>query len=61
MQVLFEYARHEEDVPVWSGLTDNYLRTAVRTHGDLINRMALVRCVSADEAGLVGELIQQEP
>ncbi len=60
-EVLFEQPEHTPDGSRWSGLTDNYLRVRVRHDGDLHNRVARVRCTSADATGLRGELAPGEP
>ena len=58
VEVLFEYARDDQGSPVWSGLTDNYLRVSASTDRDLANALATVRCLHADETGLRGDLIE---
>lgn len=64
VEVLFESARKSQDahgdqrVPLWDGLTDNYLRVLVPSREDLANTLAGVRCLDADETGLRGELIK---
>ena len=56
LEVLFESAR-DDGTPVWTGLTDNYLRVSVPAKRDLTNILATVHCLSADETGLRGELV----
>jgi threonylcarbamoyladenosine tRNA methylthiotransferase MtaB len=57
VQVLFEAPTMEEGRPGWSGLSDHYLRVWAPEDGDLRNRMADVRCESADAKGLRGVLV----
>jgi len=56
LEVLFESARGDSP-PVWTGLTDNYVRGSVPAKRSLANVLATVRCISADETGLRGELV----
>ena len=57
VEVLFESARPGNGPQTWTGLTDNYLRVSVCAIDDLANVLTTVRCVSASEAGLRGELV----
>jgi len=57
VEVLFESAHDENGIRVWNGLTDNYLRVVAPSEGDLANVLATVRCISASEKGLRGELV----
>ncbi len=54
--VLFENCTDGE----WSGLTGSYVRASVSEDGDLHNRIAPIRCTSADERGIRGELVTSE-
>ncbi len=56
LEVLFESAR-SDSTPTWTGLTDNYVRVSVPATRSLANVLATVRCISADETGLRGELV----
>lgn len=56
VEVLFESATKRQDALLWSGLTDNYLRIVAPSARSLANTFARVRCLSADESGLRGEL-----
>jgi tRNA A37 methylthiotransferase MiaB len=56
VEVLFETAQRAGGITLWSGLTDNYLRISAPSEGDLANTLAIVHCLTADEAGLQGEL-----
>jgi len=56
LEVLFESARGDS-TPTWTGLTDNYVRVSVPATRSLANVLATVRCISADETGLWGELV----
>ena len=57
VQVLFEQPEQTPDGLLWSGLTDNYMRVHVACAANLHNQLLRVRCTSADEAGLRGELV----
>ena len=57
-RVLWESARSGDDVPVWSGLTDNYLRVKAVHAGDLRNTFGLVRLARPTAGGLWGEIVE---
>ena len=56
MSVLWESSRQGEVGPVWSGLTDNYLRVFAAGSANLANRQTDVRLVALTKGGLQGEL-----
>jgi threonylcarbamoyladenosine tRNA methylthiotransferase MtaB len=58
VEVLCESAREEGGMRLWTGLTDNYLRVTLPSSEDLANALVRVRCLTADEAGLRGELLR---
>ncbi len=58
VEVLFESVAKRQDAPLWSGLTDNYLRVVAPSPRNLANTFARVRCLSADESGLRGEIVR---
>jgi threonylcarbamoyladenosine tRNA methylthiotransferase MtaB len=57
VRVLWESVRPGEAGPVWSGLTDNYLRVEGVHAGDLRNTFGLVRLLRPVTGGLWGELL----
>lgn len=57
VRVLFETPVVVEGVPGWSGLSDHYLRVWAPGDAHMRNRVADVRCVSADAEGLGGVLV----
>lgn len=57
VQVLFETPDALGDVAGWSGLTDHYVRVWVPSQADLHNRLALVRCLTADAERVRGALV----
>jgi threonylcarbamoyladenosine tRNA methylthiotransferase MtaB len=59
VEVLFEQPQGHDaaGLPLWSGLTDNYVRVTVPHAGPLHNTLARVHCESADEEGLRGALL----
>lgn len=57
-RVLWESARPGDDGPVWSGLTDNYLRVRAVHAGDLRNTFGLVRLARPMPGGLWGEILE---
>lgn len=61
VEVLFESLGEEHELPLWSGLTDSYLRVSAPYGDDLANTFGLVRCVSADERGLRGVVVRTAP
>ncbi len=56
LDVLWESYREGGDGPVWSGLTDNYLRVHTRSSASLANRLLPTRMVTLSGNNLVGEL-----
>ena len=58
VRVLWESVRPGEGGPVWSGLTDNYLRVEGVGAGDLRNTFGLVRLVRPVADGLWGEVLE---
>jgi len=56
MEVLWEGSRPGENAPVWSGLTDNYLRVYTESSANLANRITATRLVSLAPGGLQGEI-----
>jgi len=56
LDVLWESQREGGDGPVWSGLTDNYLRVHTRSSANLANRLLPTRMVTVSGNNLVGEL-----
>jgi threonylcarbamoyladenosine tRNA methylthiotransferase MtaB len=57
MSVLWESSRRGEFGPVWSGLTDNYLRVYAVSSENLANRQTAVQLVALTKGGLRGELL----
>lgn len=57
-RVLWESARPGDTGPVWSGLTDNYLRVKAVHAGDLRNTFGLVRLARPTAGGLWGEILE---
>ncbi|NLG50985.1 MAG: tRNA (N(6)-L-threonylcarbamoyladenosine(37)-C(2))-methylthiotransferase MtaB [Chloroflexi bacterium] len=57
VEVLFEAHSPEGQTHLWDGLTDNYVRVVAPSERELGNVLARVRCHSADENGLRGELL----
>jgi threonylcarbamoyladenosine tRNA methylthiotransferase MtaB len=58
VEVLWESSRTGPEEPMWSGLTDNYLRVRAPSPQDLANRFTPVRLVALAEDGLRGEIEQ---
>ncbi len=56
MVVLWETSRTSESGPVWSGLTDNYLRVHTASSQHLANTLTTTRLVSLTQGGLRGEI-----
>jgi threonylcarbamoyladenosine tRNA methylthiotransferase MtaB len=56
MGVLWESLELGESGPVWSGLTDNYLRVQTASTEDLGNRETCTRLVALTEGGLRGRI-----
>jgi threonylcarbamoyladenosine tRNA methylthiotransferase MtaB len=56
VEVLWESSRAAPGDPVWSGLTDNYLRVRAPSPQDLANRFTPVRLVALAGDGLRGEI-----
>jgi threonylcarbamoyladenosine tRNA methylthiotransferase MtaB len=56
MGVLWESSRREEGGPVWSGLTDNYLRVYTRSAAPLAKTLTPTRLVAQAKGGLQGEI-----
>jgi tRNA A37 methylthiotransferase MiaB len=56
MEVLWEGSRPGENAPVWSGLTDNYLRVYTESSANLANRITATRLVGLAPGGLQGEI-----
>ncbi len=56
MDVLWESSRAGEAGPVWTGLTDNYLRVQAASPADLSNRLMPTRLVALTTGGLQGEI-----
>ncbi|MCE5260350.1 MAG: tRNA (N(6)-L-threonylcarbamoyladenosine(37)-C(2))-methylthiotransferase MtaB [Chloroflexi bacterium] len=56
MKVLFESLRKQQGQPLWSGLTDNYLRVYTLTEQNLHNKFHDVRCTALAGDGILGEL-----
>jgi tRNA A37 methylthiotransferase MiaB len=54
MAVLWETSRPGEDGPVWSGLTDNYLRVQAAGPADLANTITHARLVALAGGALQG-------
>lgn len=54
VEVLFE---SKDDAGRWTGLTDNYMRVAARTDGDLSNRLATVVVEGTMDGLAVGKLV----
>jgi threonylcarbamoyladenosine tRNA methylthiotransferase MtaB len=57
VEVLFETSEACDGVDMWSGLTDHYVRVTATGRDDLANTLAMVRCISADEAGCHASLL----
>jgi threonylcarbamoyladenosine tRNA methylthiotransferase MtaB len=60
MDVLWESYRMGEPVPVWRGLTDNYLRVQTAHPADLRNILTATRLTALTEGGLQGEIETKE-
>jgi threonylcarbamoyladenosine tRNA methylthiotransferase MtaB len=58
MEVLWESSRVGPGDPVWTGLTDNYLRVRATSPRDLADRFTSVRLVALAGDGLRGEIEQ---
>jgi threonylcarbamoyladenosine tRNA methylthiotransferase MtaB len=58
VEVLWESSRAGPGEPVWSGLTNNYLRVRAASPEDLANRFTPVRLVALARDGLRGEIEQ---
>jgi threonylcarbamoyladenosine tRNA methylthiotransferase MtaB len=56
VEVLWESSRAGPGDPIWSGLTDNYLRVRAASPQDLANRFMPVRLVTLAGDGLRGEI-----
>ncbi len=56
MEVLWESSRPGESGPVWSGLTDNYLRVYAGSFAKLSGTLTLTRLVALAGDGLWGEI-----
>ena len=56
LTVLWESVREGTGGPVWSGLTDNYLRVLTRNPAPLANSLLPTRLVAMGEGGLQGEI-----
>jgi threonylcarbamoyladenosine tRNA methylthiotransferase MtaB len=56
MAVLWETSRPGGDGPLWSGLTDNYLRVQAAYPADLANRITLARLVALAGRALLGSV-----
>jgi len=56
LTVLWESVRQGTGGPVWSGLTDNYLRVLTRNPAPLANSLLPTRLVAMGEGGLQGEI-----
>ncbi len=56
MKVLWESSKAGDPGPVWSGLTDNYLRVQTVSAADLSNQETDTRLVALTENGLRGQL-----
>jgi len=56
VEVLWENATVDGGVPLWPGLTDNYIRVYVQSYQALINRLEDTVMVSEAKDGLWGEL-----
>jgi threonylcarbamoyladenosine tRNA methylthiotransferase MtaB len=57
VQVLWESVRPGNEGPVWTGLTDNYLRVQAIHAGELGNTFGLVRLLRPVRGGLWGEIV----
>ncbi|MFC2015326.1 tRNA (N(6)-L-threonylcarbamoyladenosine(37)-C(2))-methylthiotransferase MtaB [Chloroflexota bacterium] len=57
MEVLWESCRGGNDVPLWSGLTGNYLRVYARDSRALANTMSHTHLVGHMHGGLQGEIV----
>lgn len=60
MDVLWESSRQGSSGPVWSGLTDNYLRVQTTSTMNLGNTLTPTRLVGLTERGLRGEIEAQK-
>ncbi len=60
MEVLWETSRLEDEGPVWSGLTDNYLRVHTCSAADLGNTISPTRLVDLTRGGLRGTIETQK-
>jgi threonylcarbamoyladenosine tRNA methylthiotransferase MtaB len=60
MDVLWEMSRLQDDGPVWSGLTDNYLRVHTRSAAELANTLSPTRLVALTRGGLQGVVETQK-
>ena len=58
VEVLWESSRAGPGDPVWSGLTDNYLRVRAASPQDLANRFTSARLMAVAGDGLMGEIGQ---
>jgi tRNA A37 methylthiotransferase MiaB len=56
MDVLWESSRPGDSGPIWSGLTDNYLRVRAVSSRDLANQLLPTKLVALTEKGLQGQI-----
>jgi threonylcarbamoyladenosine tRNA methylthiotransferase MtaB len=56
LNVLWESSQQGETGPVWSGLTDNYLRVYTASSADLGNRRTATQLIALTRGGLQGQL-----
>jgi len=56
MEVLWETSRLKDEAPVWSGLTDNYLRVHACSIAELGNTISPARLVALTRGGLRGTI-----
>ena len=55
--VLWEEARESDGATTWSGLTDNYIRVAARSHERLASTIRPARLVSAGNGAVMAEVL----
>ena len=56
LEVLWESVREGQNGPMWSGLTDNYLRVTTLSSANLANRLLSTRLVTLTDDSLLGEV-----
>jgi threonylcarbamoyladenosine tRNA methylthiotransferase MtaB len=56
MEVLWERSRPGKNAPVWSGLTDNYLRVYTESSANLANCITVTHLTGLTPGGLQGEI-----